>query len=207
MYQKCINKGSPWHGSRWVVRPYVSSATSGSSGSTASIPRRARYGRDSSPRTRRSEQRPPPRPSLRPTATQVATAAPSGMSSRSGRQPECTSPATPASRTSGRPVISKTSPGWTRDRNRLAITDPTRPITGRRPPTNDPTSHLDHIFDRFWRADTARGCLAGSGLRLSIVAQIARQFDGHVQAHNRTNGGAIGFGLTSPTTHDDQTAP
>ncbi len=51
----------------------------------------------------------------------------------------------------------------------------------------------DQIFERFWRSDTARG-LPGSGLGLSIVAQIATQHGGNTWAHRRVEGGtAVGF--------------
>lgn len=53
-----------------------------------------------------------------------------------------------------------------------------------------------HMFERFWRSDSARG-LPGSGLGLSIVAQIASQHGGEVWAKPGVDGGmAVGFRLT-----------
>jgi len=56
-------------------------------------------------------------------------------------------------------------------------------------PGIDP-SDLDHLFDRFYRAPSARG-LPGSGLGLSIVAQVAREEGGTVVAENAPDGGAV----------------
>ncbi|HLU55704.1 MAG TPA: HAMP domain-containing sensor histidine kinase [Pseudonocardia sp.] len=52
---------------------------------------------------------------------------------------------------------------------------------------------VDRVFDRFYRADSARS-LPGSGLGLAIVADIAESHDGTAFARNRPGGGAvIGF--------------
>jgi two-component system, OmpR family, sensor kinase len=48
---------------------------------------------------------------------------------------------------------------------------------------------VDRAFDRFSRADEARG-EAGAGLGLSIVRQIAEAHGGHARASNREGGGA-----------------
>jgi two-component system, OmpR family, sensor histidine kinase MprB len=53
---------------------------------------------------------------------------------------------------------------------------------------------VDRVFDRFYRADTARS-LPGSGLGLAIVADIAQAHDGTTFARNRTGGGAT-IGIT-----------
>lgn len=54
---------------------------------------------------------------------------------------------------------------------------------------------LDRVFDRFHRADTAR-TLPGSGLGLSIVAEVARRHGGEAFARNRADGGVeVGFRL------------
>jgi two-component system sensor histidine kinase MprB len=56
---------------------------------------------------------------------------------------------------------------------------------------------LTRIFDRFYRADTARG-LPGSGLGLAIVRDVAETHGGTCFARNRSGGGAeIGFTVGS----------
>lgn len=55
---------------------------------------------------------------------------------------------------------------------------------------------LPHIFDRFYRSDTARG-LPGSGLGLAIVRQVAESHGGEVVVENAEDGGAI-FHLRLP---------
>jgi two-component system sensor histidine kinase MprB len=49
---------------------------------------------------------------------------------------------------------------------------------------------LPHVFERFYRADSARA-LPGSGLGLAIVRQAAEAHGGEVQAANATGGGAL----------------
>ena len=56
---------------------------------------------------------------------------------------------------------------------------------------------LDRIFDRFYRADTAR-TLPGSGLGLAIVAEVAAQHGGTVTARPRAGGGLTVALLFSP---------
>ncbi len=53
-----------------------------------------------------------------------------------------------------------------------------------------PDRDLDRIFDRFYRADTARS-LPGSGLGLAIVREVAEQHDGFVTAAPRPGGGLV----------------
>jgi two-component system sensor histidine kinase MprB len=54
---------------------------------------------------------------------------------------------------------------------------------------------IAHVFDRFYRAETAR-TLTGSGLGLAIVAQVAADHDGETIARNDPHGGAVvGFSL------------
>jgi two-component system, OmpR family, sensor kinase len=48
---------------------------------------------------------------------------------------------------------------------------------------------VDHVFDRFWQADSARSG-TGSGLGLAIVAAIADEHGGTVSAANAPDGGA-----------------
>jgi two-component system, OmpR family, sensor histidine kinase MprB len=55
---------------------------------------------------------------------------------------------------------------------------------------------LPHIFDRFYRADTARS-LPGSGLGLAIVHHVAHEHGGAVHATNAAEGGAM-LTLTIP---------
>lgn len=51
-------------------------------------------------------------------------------------------------------------------------------------------SDLPQVFDRFYRADDARG-MAGSGLGLAIVRQIVSSHGGTVSARNGKDGGAV----------------
>ncbi|MDA0567954.1 HAMP domain-containing histidine kinase [Streptomonospora sp. S1-112] len=63
-----------------------------------------------------------------------------------------------------------------------------------RGPGIDP-AELAHIFERFYRATSARS-LPGSGLGLSMVQDIVTAHGGRVLAHNRPDGGAVvGFWL------------
>ncbi|MFC2079252.1 sensor histidine kinase [Candidatus Bipolaricaulota bacterium] len=49
---------------------------------------------------------------------------------------------------------------------------------------------LPHLFERFYRADPARGRSAGSGLGLAIVKQWVEAHDGTIRVENRKSGGA-----------------
>jgi two-component system sensor histidine kinase MprB len=61
-----------------------------------------------------------------------------------------------------------------------------------------PVPDLPRIFDRFYRAPTARS-FPGSGLGLAIVREVAHAHGGAVFAHNRYGGGAvIGFTVRHP---------
>ena len=51
-------------------------------------------------------------------------------------------------------------------------------------------SDLPHVFERFYRADSARA-LPGSGLGLAIVRQAAEAHGGDVEAGNAAGGGAL----------------
>jgi two-component system sensor histidine kinase MprB len=53
-----------------------------------------------------------------------------------------------------------------------------------------PAEALPHVFDRFYRADEARG-LPGSGLGLAIVRQVADSHHGSVSLANCPEGGAV----------------
>jgi two-component system sensor histidine kinase MprB len=53
-----------------------------------------------------------------------------------------------------------------------------------------PAEDLDKVFDRFWRADEARG-KPGSGLGLAIVQRVAEEHGGGAEAANAPDGGAV----------------
>jgi len=56
-----------------------------------------------------------------------------------------------------------------------------------------PADDLGRVFDRFYRADSAR-TMPGSGLGLAIVEQVATEHGGSVWARAREGGGAaVGF--------------
>ena len=69
-----------------------------------------------------------------------------------------------------------------------------------------PTEHLPHIFERFYKADSARSAtkLSGSGLGLSIVQAIVERHGGIVTATNAQEGGAI-FEITIPDVSTPET--
>jgi two-component system, OmpR family, sensor histidine kinase MtrB len=54
-----------------------------------------------------------------------------------------------------------------------------------------PTTAIPHIFDRFYKADTARARSDGSGLGLAIAWENARLHGGHIHAGNHPDGGAV----------------
>jgi two-component system heavy metal sensor histidine kinase CusS len=57
--------------------------------------------------------------------------------------------------------------------------------------------HLPHLFERFYRADAARGGAGGSGLGLSLVQSIMQLHGGEATAANASGGGAV-FQLRFP---------
>jgi two-component system OmpR family sensor kinase len=66
-------------------------------------------------------------------------------------------------------------------------------------PGVDPV-HVEHIFDRFYRADTGRSRdRGGAGLGLAIAASVARAHGGEIR-HAPTPGGGATFTLTLPWT-------
>src|ERR1700761_2802829 len=65
--------------------------------------------------------------------------------------------------------------------------------TGLRPAT------IPYVFDRFYKADTARTRSDGSGLGLAIAWENARLHGGHIQAGNHPDGGAV-FTVSLPLT-------
>ncbi len=52
-----------------------------------------------------------------------------------------------------------------------------------------PDSVLDHIFERFYRGDAARGRSAGPGLGMTLVAAIVSQHQGTIRAERSESGG------------------
>ena len=71
-----------------------------------------------------------------------------------------------------------------------------------------PPAAIPHIFDRFYKADTARARSDGSGLGLAIAWENARLHGGHIHAGNHPEGGAV-FTVSLPLTgqdHDDADA-
>ena len=56
---------------------------------------------------------------------------------------------------------------------------------------------IPHVFDRFYKADTARARSEGSGLGLAIAWENARLHGGHIHAGNHPGGGAV-FTVTLP---------
>ncbi|WP_285642347.1 sensor histidine kinase [Lentzea sp. NBRC 102530] len=61
-----------------------------------------------------------------------------------------------------------------------------------------PADALPHIFDRFYKADTARSRSEGSGLGLAIAWENARLHGGSIEAANAPGGGAV-FRLRLPS--------
>jgi two-component system, OmpR family, sensor histidine kinase MprB len=67
-----------------------------------------------------------------------------------------------------------------------------------------PKGDLDKVFDRFWRADEARGT-PGSGLGLAIVQRVADEHGGSAVASNAEDGGAV-VTLQLPVINGDSSA-
>jgi two-component system, OmpR family, sensor histidine kinase MtrB len=68
-----------------------------------------------------------------------------------------------------------------------------------------PPTAIPHIFDRFYKADTARARSDGSGLGLAIAWENARLHGGRIDAGNHPDGGAV-FTVSLPLNvqdHDD----
>jgi two-component system sensor histidine kinase MtrB len=64
-----------------------------------------------------------------------------------------------------------------------------------------PPAAIPHLFDRFYKADTARTRSEGSGLGLAIAWENARLHGGHIRAGNHPDGGAaftVSLPLTAP---------
>lgn len=54
-----------------------------------------------------------------------------------------------------------------------------------------PVAAIPHVFDRFYKADTARARSEGSGLGLAIAWENTRLHGGHIEAGNHPGGGAM----------------
>ena len=54
-----------------------------------------------------------------------------------------------------------------------------------------PLAAIPHVFDRFYKADTARARSEGSGLGLAIAWENARLHGGHIEAANHPDRGAV----------------
>jgi two-component system, OmpR family, sensor histidine kinase MtrB len=54
-----------------------------------------------------------------------------------------------------------------------------------------PAAAIAHVFDRFYKADTARARSEGSGLGLAIAEENARLHGGRIEAANHADGGAV----------------
>ena len=59
-----------------------------------------------------------------------------------------------------------------------------------------PPEHLPHVFERFYKADSARAG-AGSGLGLAIAFENARLLGGNISVSSDVAGGSV-FRLTLP---------
>lgn len=60
-----------------------------------------------------------------------------------------------------------------------------------------PSAAIPRVFDRFYKADTARARSEGSGLGLAIAWENARLHGGHIHASNHPDGGAV-FTISLP---------
>ncbi|MFB6557148.1 sensor histidine kinase, partial [Streptomyces sp. NPDC056405] len=69
-----------------------------------------------------------------------------------------------------------------------------------------PDDVLPHVFERFYKADTARVRSEGSGLGLAIAYENAHLHGGTLTAANTPDGGAV-FTLTLPLTATPQDQP
>lgn len=65
---------------------------------------------------------------------------------------------------------------------------------------------LPHVFDRFYKADSARARSEGSGLGLAIAMENVRLHGGTMQAANSPDGGAV-FTVDLPLRQDDTAEP
>jgi two-component system sensor histidine kinase MtrB len=66
-----------------------------------------------------------------------------------------------------------------------------------------PAAAIPHLFDRFYKADTARARSEGSGLGLAIAWENAQLHGGHIEAGNHPDGGAV-FTVSLPLNVDPE---
>ncbi|MCZ4507583.1 HAMP domain-containing sensor histidine kinase [Streptomyces sp. ActVer] len=67
-----------------------------------------------------------------------------------------------------------------------------------------PADVLPHVFDRFYKSDTARTRSEGSGLGLSIAVENVRLHGGTVRAANRAEGGGAVFTVEIPLGQEEK---
>ena len=79
---------------------------------------------------------------------------------------------------------------------RLAAEDGTAELAVRDTGIGIAEDHLEHVFDRFWRAPSVRG-MAGSGLGLAITKWVAQTHEGAVTVESTVGRGTT-FVLTLP---------
>jgi two-component system, OmpR family, sensor kinase len=79
---------------------------------------------------------------------------------------------------------------------RLAAEDGTAELAVRDTGIGIAEDHLEHVFDRFWRAPSVRG-MAGSGLGLAITKWVAQTHEGAVTVESAVGRGTT-FVLTLP---------
>ena len=79
---------------------------------------------------------------------------------------------------------------WSQPGGRIEVSVEHGRVTVRDHGPGFPSGDLDRVFDRFWRADEARG-KPGSGLGLAIVQRVAEEHEGSARASNAEDGGAM----------------
>lgn len=58
--------------------------------------------------------------------------------------------------------------------------------------------HLDHLFDRFYRVDSARRVHGGSGIGLTITRSLVEAHDGRIRVHSDGSGRGADFTIDLP---------
>ncbi|MBQ1091970.1 cell wall metabolism sensor histidine kinase WalK [Streptomyces sp. B93] len=103
-----------------------------------------------------------------------------------------------ALRHGARPVLLRLREGGLPDGGRCAVIEVLDSGSGL------PDGVLPHVFERFYKSDTARARTDGSGLGLAITAENVRVHGGTVRAANRPQGGAL-FTVELPLQRDTST--